>query len=430
MADREEVDLLIEPHWLMPMAGSAAVLTGEAVAVSGGRIVALGPAAALRERCAPRQQVQRPHHVLLPGFVSACTQAAQVLLRGATGAARRASLRIDPLGGPPATQAADFVRDGVRLAMAEMLGAGITCFADLSLQPEEVARAVAAGPMRACVGLPVAEAPSAWADGVTAYLARAARLWDEYRSDARISLFFAPLGGAALSEQTLGRVRRVADELEARIALTLRAPEEELVRDAPRLRGATPLEHLAQLGLLRPGSAVCAAEGLGAEDLERLAHAGAALVLGPRAALAAGAARLPPSLPALTALGCETPVVGALDILEEARTAALLGIAPGEALRLATLGGATALGLQAQVGSIEPGKVADLVCIDLSALAARRQPDVPQALLFGATRSEVCDVWCAGRAALSEGRLLAFDAAELAQLLARWTQRLKLEVAA
>lgn len=430
MSDREQIDLLLEPRWLLPMAGGAAVLAEQAVAVSAGRIIALGSAAILRERFAPRQHLQRPQHALLPGFISACTQSAQVLLRAVEASVRRASLSLDPLAVPQATQAADFVRDGVRLAMAEMLSAGITCFADLSLQPAEVARAVAAGPMRACVGLPVAEAASAWAEDVTAYLARAERLWDEYRSDARIGLFFAPLASTTLSEVTLSRVRRVADELEARIALTLRAADEGLVRDAPRLRGATPLEHFARLGLLRPGAAVCAAAGLGEADLERLAHAGAALVLGPRAALACGAAPLPAALPPLAALGCESPALGALDVLEEARAAALLGLPPAEGLRLATLGGATALGLQAQVGSIEPGKAADLVCIDVGTLAARRQPSLPHALLFGATRADVTDVWCAGRAALSERRLLAFDAAELAQLLARWNQRLKLEAAA
>ncbi|MBV9619917.1 MAG: amidohydrolase family protein [Gammaproteobacteria bacterium] len=423
MSHREPIDLLLEARWLLPMTAGAPVLAQHAVAIRDGRIVALGPAAALAERFAPREHLCRGQHVLLPGLINAHTYSARVLRRTGVRAAQ-------PLHADPAGQPSDHVRDGVRLAMAEMLCAGITCFADLSLQPEEVARAVAAGPMRACVALPVAETPTAWAENLTGHLARAERLWDAYRSDARIGLFFLPLGPAALSEATLTRLRRVTDELDARIALALYPAAEDLVRDSPRVRG-TLLAHLAELGLLRPGVAVCGSEALGPGDPERIERAGAALVLSPRAALALGHPRLPAPLPACTGLGCEDPArTGALDVLEEARTAAHLGLSASEALRLATLGGATALGLQAQLGSLEPGKLADLVCIGVSSLPARSYAQVPEALLFGATRADVSDVWCTGRAAVSEGRLLAFDTEELTQLRARWAGRLTLGAAA
>src|SRR5207253_1062182 len=255
---------------------------------------------------------------------------------------------------------ADLVRDGTRLGVAEMLRAGITCFADLSLFPEEAARAAAAAHMRAAIGLPVADAPTPWAESATAHLARAARVWDEYASDSRISLYFAPLAVHGMSEALLGRVRRVADELDARVAV-----------------------HLAELA-----GAAQSADG---------------------AVLAAGA----------------------LDLLAEARAAALhSGLTAGEVLRMATLGGATVLGLSAQIGSIEPGKAADLVCIDLGALGGQPAAAIADAITFGATRSQVSDVWTGGRLAVSGARLVALDEEELAALPARWAQRVRMEAAA
>ena len=258
---------------------------------------------------------------------------------------------------------ADFVRDGTRLAIAQMLRAGITCFADLSPHPEEAARVCAAAQMRAAIGLPIGESGSA--EGATAQLARAERLWDEYRADPRISLFFAPLGLAGLSDALLGRVRRVADELDARLALRPDAAEvaerEWQVRDGGGC-GATPLQRLAALGFLRPGFAAIQVAALPEADVALLARHGASLISCPQASLASGGARVPLLDGDRSALGTDSPVsAGAFDLLAEARTAALLsGFGAAEALRLATLGGAAALGLQGQIGSLEPGKVADL----------------------------------------------------------------------
>ena len=118
-------------------------------------------------------------------------------------------------------------------------------------------------------------------------------------------------------------------------------------------------------------------------------------------------------------------------MLAEARGAALLyGLPALEALHLATLAGALTLGLAAQIGSIEPGKSADLACLDLEASGCGPATDVAAAILFGATRTQVSDVWIAGRAAVSDGRLRLFDEEELAALASQWTQRLALEAAA
>jgi len=442
----DTAELLIEPRWLLPVAPGNTVLEGHGVAVGGGRILAVGPAAELRQRYAPRTRIVREHHALLPGLVNAHTRACHTLLRGLPVRGPRLRWLLETFS-PLERRAlcADLVRDGTRLGLAEMLRAGITCYADESPLPDEAARAAAAAQVRALIGLPVADAASAWAEDATAHLARAEALWDEYRSDARIGLYFAPQAAHGVSDATLVRLRRVADELDARIVIHLgELPDtaastrgagleiEDGAGAAHSARGTRRLAQLQALGLLRPGFSAIGALACNAESAQQLSRHGAALIACPQAELRLqrGAHVLPGSRPG--ALGTDTPAaVGALDMLAEARSAALLfGLSAPEALRLATLGGATVLGLATQIGSIEPGKSADLACIDLDALGCRPATDVAAAIVFGATRTQVSDVWSAGRAAVSEGHLRLFDEAELAALTAQWAQRLALEAAA
>jgi len=243
----------------------------------------------------------------------------------------------------------------------------------------------------------------------------------------------------------------VADELDARIAVHLaelaeaaqsadgaalpaRALAGAGVQDSARApRYERPLRQLHALGLLRPGFSAIGAGSCDGADLELLARHGAGLIACPQAELRLGARSPVAALEGnRTGLGTDSPVAaGALDLLAEARAAALhSGLTAGEVLRMATLGGATVLGLSAQIGSIEPGKAADLVCIDLGALGGQPAAAIADAITFGATRSQVSDVWTGGRLAVSGARLVALDEEELAALPARWAQRVRMEAAA
>jgi 5-methylthioadenosine/S-adenosylhomocysteine deaminase len=324
----------------------------------------------------------------------------------------------------------DFVRDGTRLAIGEMLRAGVTSFADMYMFPEEAARVASTARVRAAIGLPIANATTAWADGATAHFAKAERLWDEYKSDPWISLYFAPHPAAEISDETLIRVRRVADELDARVAV-----EVDEARDAGGGLPRGPLRRLEGLGLLRPGFTAIQPADLHPRDLDIIDRTGISVVAAPQSNLRLGSGACPVeqlhARQAVVGLGTgDPPSAGALDILAEARAATLTARANGgslsaeSALWMATLGGATALGLGATIGSIEPDKAADLVCFDLgplSCLPARRPAD---AILFGATRQQVSDVWTSGREAVSGGHLLAFDPEELAELAHHWEARI------
>ncbi len=403
------VDLMIEARWVLPVAPVNTVLVDHAVAVSSGRIVALGPIPEMRSRFQARERVVRRDHALLPGFVNAHTSAAMTLLRGLPVQGPRSHWLRDTVG--PAERSCispDFVREGTELAIAEMLRAGITCFADTYWFPEEAARAASAARIRAAIGLPVTDVPNMWAESANARFEKAEQLWDEYKSDPWVCLYFASQDADAVSDQTLVRLRRVADELDARVAM----------------EGA-PLQKLNGLGLLRPG--FTAIGGVTNADVSIIAATGVCVVACVQSDLRLGGRLVPLSLldghNVTVGLGTGDPAsVGALDLLAESRAAAFGGLAAADALRIATLGGAAALGLASVTGSIEPGKYADLVCFDLNRLACQPTLQVPEALVFGATRDQARDVWTSGRAVVSEGRLLAFDELELAESVRKWAQ--------
>jgi 5-methylthioadenosine/S-adenosylhomocysteine deaminase len=421
----EPADLLITPRWLLPIAPANVALEGHAVAVTAGRIVAVGPVAQLQARFAAQEHVSRDSHVLLPGFVNAHTRASLALTRDmrlAMPVSRWVIESKTPLITP------DFVRDATQLAIAEMLQAGITAFGDWDWYPEAAARAAAEARVRAVIGLPVYDSETFWAPDLATHLERAAHLWDEHRADPWVSTYFAPPSQRYLSDAALGRLRSVADELDARVAMTVNETA-SLVQDALSQHHLRPLQRLAKLGLLSPGFTAIHMNAVDASDIALAQDSGLSVVACPHDVKRAPTEVCPASalLAAGVAVGfgsSQPPFGGPFDVLAEARLAHELAdlpsMDPADALKAATLGGAVALGIAADCGSIEPGKAADLICIDLSSLACRSYASIEKAVLLAATRRDVTDVWTGGRAAVTDSQLLAFDAAELARMARRW----------
>jgi 5-methylthioadenosine/S-adenosylhomocysteine deaminase len=439
MPPKQPVDLLIEARWVLPIAPVNAALKDHALAITDGRIVAIGPARELEAQFEAGEHVVRSDHALLPGFVNAHTHAATVLLRGLPVRSPLSRfLRETVWPTERRHMSEDFVRDGTKLAIAEMLRAGITAFADMYLYPEEAARAAASARMRAVIGLPVFEGPTPWAENVTGYLAKGERLWDEYKSDPWVCLYFAPHAAAAMGDSTLTHLRALADELEARVAVSLHETQME-IRESLANAGLRPLQRMEDLGLLRPGFAAIHMNHLEPEDLDLVARTGISVVACPQSSLRLGSGFCP--VGELQARGISLGLgsgsaitAGALDILAEARAAALsAGIVKNDAhamsaeaiLGMATLGGASTLGLGSQIGSLESGKAADVIAIDLSELANQPSDATAESVLFAATRQQVSDVWIGGRAAVANGRLLSFDAEELLALSRQWQERLR-----
>ncbi len=434
----EPVDTLITARWVVPVEPDGRVLEDHAVAIHGGQIVAVLPAAEARARYAAREHVDRPSHVLMPGIVNAHTHAATTLLRG-----REQNQRPGPWqpGGVRALErrwsGPEYVRDGTELAIAEMLRAGVTCFADMHLWPDVVAQTAAECHVRASIGLLVSEAATAWAATADEHIDRGMHLRDQYRGDPLLSTHFAPYAPHSLSDATLARVRRLADELDLPVALHLHETAWEIEESEGRF-GMRPLARLASIGLASPQLRAVHMAHVTPSDLEMLAGSGASVVHCPESNLKRGAGVCP--LPDL--LGRGVPVsLGTgeaasnddLDVLGEARTAGLLAsgvsASPGavvasDLLRMATLEGARALGLGELTGGLVPGKWADLCCMNLKSPRSWPVSDVVATVIYSASSRQVTDTWVAGRRLLADGALVYLDEAAVLERAESWRVRM------
>jgi 5-methylthioadenosine/S-adenosylhomocysteine deaminase len=430
----EHIDTLITARWVIPIEPADLALERCAVAVDRGRILAVLPQAEAAARYAARVTVDRPTHALLPGFVNAHTHSAMSLLRGAAESANLTEwLQREVWPIERRWIDADYVRDGAELALADMLTSGTTCFADMHLFPEIVAQAASEARMRACIGLPVTEAPNAWAGSVGECLDKGLRLHDDYRDDPLITTALAPYAPWALSDESLLRVRRNADELE--LPMTMHVNE---TADQAEAHGERTIARLARLGVLSPLLAAVHAVHLSKPDMEAAARAGASVVHCPQSNLKLGAGVCRTGALAACGVNIALGTDGAasnndLSLLDEVRSAALLGrgVHPQDPamgahawLRAATLNGARALGLSESIGSLTPGKWADLCCIDLHRAHSQPVYDVASQLVYAVTREQVSDVWVAGRALVQDGRLTALDLDDVIARAARWRDRI------
>jgi 5-methylthioadenosine/S-adenosylhomocysteine deaminase len=395
------------------------VLEGQAVAVRDGRIEAILAAPAARERYAGYEHVALDAHALIPGLVNAHAHAAMSLMRGLADDLPLMKWLQEHIWPAEAKHVSpSFVRDGTRLACAEMLRGGITCFNDMYFFPEASLEAALEYGLRSVHGVIVIEFPSAYASDPADYLRKGLALRDRYGDEPLASFALAPHAPYTVSDATFRQIATLANELDLPVHVHLHETKDEIERSLAEHR-VRPLERLARLGLLGPGLIAVHAVHLEPDEIAALAHHGASVAHCPSSNLKLASGFAP--VAALTRAGVNVALGtdGAasnnrLDLLTEMRTAALLAKAVAgdaealpahAALRAATLGGALALGLGERIGSIRPGKAADLVAVDLSAPELQPCFDPVSQLVYAAGREHVSDVWVAGVPRVRHGQL-------------------------
>ena len=401
-------DLQIDAGLVVPMTARGTLLEHHSVLVRGGRIIDVLPTAAAAERYAPELRVERPAHVLLPGLINGNAEAAATLLRY-----RR------PTGAADGSAASDqFVRSGVQFAAARLIRAGTTCFADRYFFPDALARAAQEQGLRAHIALPVADVPSPWAKDFSEYLNRALALRDELRDYPLLSTSFAPL---ALPDAEFARLATMADELEATLVMEVHRSAAEISQSIQSY-GERPLARLQRLGVLTPAFIALHMNLLEATDLEMAQAGGIAVTLNPHQSLAGGAL---PAFGALASagipfnLGSGATLLGQ-DVWGAMRLAALVLGDTHRALAAATCDAAAVLGLGLETGTVSVGKWADLCCVDAGTLPELPPREVLDALVLGAARELVSDVWVAGRPLLTDGIHTRFDWTEMAAKAETW----------
>jgi 5-methylthioadenosine/S-adenosylhomocysteine deaminase len=433
-----EIDLLIRPQWVIPIEPAGVTLSGHALAVRNGRILALLPDDEARRRFLPRQIVDLPGEVLLPGLVNLHTHAAMSLLRGFADdlpLMRWLNERIWPAEARHAGP--DFVRAGTLLACAEMLRGGITTFNDMYFFPDAAAEAARRVGMRAVLGIIVIEFPTAYAADADDYLAKGLAVRDNLSDDPLLSFCLAPHAPYTVADKTFERVATLAAQLELPIHVHLHETRHE-IDDSLKQHGVRPIERLRRLGLLGPQLIGVHAVHLDAGEIELLAHEGCHVAHCPTSNLKLASGIPPMSEIQARGLNFGLGTDGAasnnrLDLFHEMRHAALLAKGRSEnaealdahsTLAAATIGGARALGLDARIGSLLPGKSADLCAVRLDDWLMQPCFDPASHLVYAAGREQVSHTWVAGELVMKNGEPLQIDISELLDITGLWHTRL------
>jgi 5-methylthioadenosine/S-adenosylhomocysteine deaminase len=433
----QPVDLRIDAGWIIPVEPAGA-LTGHALIVDKGRIVALLPVEAADDAFAARATHDLPAHALIPGLVNAHTHAAMTLMRGvADDLPLKAWLEghIWPL--EARFVAPDFVYDGTLLGAAEMLRGGVTCCNDMYFYPDAAARAYETSGMRAMLGMPVLDFPTPYAADADACLQHGLAARDAFKHAPLLSFSLAPHAPYTVGDPSWEKIVMYARQLDLPIQTHLAETRHE-VDESLATTGLTPLGRLDRLGATGPTFIAIHAVHLEPGDVAILAAQRCNVVHCPASnmKLGSGIAHIAELLRQGINIALGTDGAASnnrLDILGEMRLASLLAkVASGDpssvpaavALRMATLHGAAALGLDAQTGSLEPGKQADLVAVDLSGIATSPMYDPVSHLAFAAGRESVTDVWVGGERVVADRRLATIDEASLLARTRTWQQQL------
>ncbi|SDY97212.1 Cytosine/adenosine deaminase [Lysobacter sp. yr284] len=431
-------DLSIEAGWVVPVEPHAVVLEDHAVIVSKGVIADVLPIAQARQRYAPAQTVGRPESALIPGLVNAHTHNPMTLLRGiADDLPLMEWLQGHIWPVEAAVIGPQFVEDGIALSIAEMLRGGTTCANENYFFPDVQAAVYKRHGFRARVGLPVIDFPTAWAKTSDEYFDRAGEVHDLWRDDALVATAFAPHAPYTVSDANFERIRMLADQLDLPIHLHTHETAQEIA-DSIKQYGQRPLARLDRLGLVSDRLIAVHMTQLTDAEIELCAQRGVSVVHCPESNLKLASGFCPACKLhhagvnlAIGTDGCASN--NDLDMFGETRTAAILAKAVANdakaldafsALRAATLGGAKALGFDARIGSIEVGKQADLVCVDLGQLETQPVHHVVSQLIYATGRHQVGDVWIAGKAKLRDRVLVDMDTAALIANARQWRERI------
>lgn len=434
----ETIDTLICASWIIPILPPKRLLTGGAVAVRDGKIVAVCHQEEAKRRFQAQETVNLPECALLPGLINAHTHAAMALFRGIADdlpLMEWLNEYIFPLEMRWVDE--DFVRTGTRLALAEMIRGGITCFNDMYFYPDVTAQLVQEIGMRAALGLIFVDFPTPWARSPEEYLAKNLALYRALPPNDQIVWMLAPHAPYSVSDAMFRQIAELADEYDLKVHLHLHETQAEIAESLDRY-GQRPLARIEQLGLLNARLVAVHMAHLEPYEIEKVSAAGCGVVHCPQSnlKLASGfcpAAQLEVAEVPL-ALGTDGPASNnALDMFAEMKSAALLAKSlsrdpkalPAEmALAMATIEGAKALGLESKIGSLEAGKLADLIAVDLSWPETQPVYDPVSQLVYAAGRHQVREVWVGGRRLLANGQLICLDWEMLRAEVAIWRDRL------
>ena len=433
--------VLLLPRLLVPVRPRSRVLKQMAVVIEGELIADVLPRSEALQKYQDALRMELPEHVLMPGFINMHTHSAMSLLRGYADDLNLQVWLNDHIW--PVEKAflgAGFVKDGVRLAIAEMLRSGTTFFNDLYFFPEVAAEAAVETGMRACIGLPVIDVPTVWAANESEYIDKGLNISANWQSEPLVSAAMAPHAPYSVGDEALKRVAKLSAEHGMRVHMHVLESSWE-IDESLRQHGKPTLERLADVGLMNERLLAVHMTQLNGTDLVALSETNVNVIHCPESNLKLGngicpVARLHEHNINL-ALGTDSAASNNnLDLLAESRTAALLAkgysgdpcvLNAFQALEMLTINAAKALGESHRLGSVEAGKLADLCAIRMDSLQTTPMYDVISHLIYAASSQQVSHVWVGGRMLLQDAQFPHLDVDGIIGRAGYWAERIKAE---
>ena len=432
------IDTLIHARWIIPVEPAGTVLEQHALAVNDGRIIDILDSTKADEHYSATSVVHLDGHALLPGLINTHGHASMTLMRGLADDLPMMTWLHNHVW--PTEQkwvSADFVYDGSLLACAEMLRGGVTCFNDMYFFPEETVRAVEQAGMRATIGLIVVDFPSAWAQDADDYLNKGIELHDQLHNNTLITTAFAPHAPYSVSDAPLQRIAMLAEELDIPVHMHVHETADE-VQQAVEKNGKRPLQRLDDLGLLSPRLLAVHMTELNNDEIKRCAETGVHVIHCPESNLKLASGFCPVHELDRAGINVALGTDGAasnndLNMFGEMRTAALLGkgiaadasaVPAEQVLRMATINAARSLGLDEHIGSLQAGKAADFIAVQLDGIETEPVYNPVSQLVYATGRDKVTDVWVAGKHLLKDRILTTLETEEILAKTREWRKRI------
>lgn len=439
MNSPHKVDVIISARWILPVVPRGKVFNDCSLVIDDGRILDIVPQRNLAHRYYSDQNFNLDHHMLLPGLVNAHGHAAMSLLRGYADDLPLMTWLQDHIW-PAESNWVDgqFVTDGTQLALAEMLLSGTTCFSDMYFFPDCTAQESKKAGIKAQITFPVLDFPTAWARDADEYIHKGIELHQQFRLDPRVSIAFGPHAPYTVSDQPLRQIATLAAQLQVPIQIHAHETAFEIA-ESLRSFGARPLHRLFDLGILGPQTQCVHMTQINDQDIELLQTSGAAVIHCPESnlKLASGLCPVARLLDAGITVGLGTDSAASnndLNLLGEMSTAALLGkivaadasaVTAVQAVEMATLGGAMALGIDNTTGSLEIGKAADIIALHLNHPSLTPLYDLHSNLVYNNRAMQVSHVWVDGHNLVHDGQLLTLDLTDILRKANAWQTKIQ-----
>ncbi len=432
------IDTLIHARWIVPVDSHRTVLEHHSLAIANDRIVAIVPTAEARQQLQARSTVELTDHALIPGFINSHGHTPMSLLRGYADdlpVNQWLEQHIWPAEQTLVNEA--FVYDGAQLAIAEMIRSGTTTFSDNYFFPQAVGQAAMEAGMRAQLMFTVLDMPTPWASDADGHITKGLEVLDYFRYQDTITVGFGPHAPYSTSDSVLKKIVTLSEQLDLNVQMHIHESAQEIT-DALQQTGMRPLRRLANLGLLSPRLQCVHMTQLNDDDIQLIVDNNCSVIHCPESNLKLASGFTPVAHLqkqginiALGTDGCASN--NDLDMLGEMRTAALIAKAVAQdataldawsALEAATINGAKAMGLEAEIGSLACGKKADIAAIRMTELENLPLYNPLSQLVYTCTRNQFTHVWCNGRLLMDNRHLTTLDENAIKAKALQWQARI------